>query len=135
MLQTLLIADNDGNVYYNRSFGKEHYDPPLFSGLISAIHLVGFQLFKKDVASIVFGEHQNGEQIFVITRDIPAQKRTINFVFVCDCTCDQKVFREVATAIFIEIKPIVNSNLLQNIQRIVDKIIDTRFNGLKSYCA
>jgi len=135
MLETLLIADNEGNPFYSRSFLNVSRNPELFSGLISAIHHIGVQLFKKDVASIVFGEHADGEQIFVVTRDMPSQQKTMNFVFVCTCHCDQKAFREIATAIFIEIKPIINSNLIRNIPLIVDKIIDTRFNGMRAFCS
>ena len=134
MLEMLLIADNEGNPLYSRSFLKETRNPQLFSGLISAINLIGVELFKKDVATIVFGEHAEEEQIFVITREIPSQKRTLNFVFVCNCNCNQKAFREVATAIFIEIKPMVRSNLGSNIPQIVDKILETRFNGMRAFC-
>ena len=133
ILQSLMIADSKGAPLYYRGFGTAHTDPQIFSGLIATISMIGVQLFKKEVATVQFGANPDDEQIIVITRDLFQANKHVNFVFVCTCDCEQKIFREVASAIFIEIKPLIRNDKTDGIAAIVNKIVDTRFGGLKTF--
>jgi hypothetical protein len=134
MLETMLITDKEGTPIFFRRFSNANYEPQIFSGLISAISMIGFELFKKEVATIMFGTGQEDQQIIVVTRDLFQDGRKMNFVFVCSCGCDTKTFRELATAIFIEAKPLFRARQFDAIPTLANKIIDNRFNGLKQYC-
>lgn len=140
MLKNLLICDANGMPFYSREFGnlEENLDPALLSGLISAIGSLGQNLFHKELATINFGEGRAEDaRIVIVSKDLFARDQHIAFVFFSSCDdASLKTFREVATAIFIEVKNLFQQDPpdVDRIAVLADKVIDHRFNGLAQFC-
>ncbi len=127
MLQHLLICDTAGFPFYARNFNGSEVDSTLLSGLISAIGSVGRHLFKKEIATISFGDE---DQIVVVTKDLFASDTCVNFVFICSDDYDLKQFRQIATRLFIEIKPFLKYKQpdVAPIKNLADKILVNQFS-------
>ncbi|MHA1730802.1 MAG: hypothetical protein ACTSU5_02615 [Promethearchaeota archaeon] len=143
MLASLLICDAAGTAFYSRDFCERsrNLDPILLSGLIAAIDSVGRNIFDKKVATVYYGEENAFSddtvgKVIVITKDLFQEQRHINFVFLCTSDCALKGFREVATTLFIELKPLLRGEYpnLKAIREKADAVIDNRFGGLVNFC-
>jgi hypothetical protein len=140
MLEFLLICDSDGLSFYNRQFRDtiKFNEPALLSGLISAIDSLGRHVFNKKVAVVTYGEDnvsnvdESISKIIVISKDLLAQDKRMNFVFFSSGDSSIKALREITTAIFIEIKSLlrVHPPDYKKIGLIVDKIIDNKYKDL-----
>ncbi len=133
----MLIVDEGGVPFFSRKFKEESQDidPSLLGGLISAIDSMGAQLFKKKIATILFGEerfHTASDvlsKIVFINKDLFHDDKHIFFVFFCSGDHTLKMLREISTSLFIEIKSFLkySSPDLKQIHQKVDRILETRF--------
>lgn len=135
VLKSMLICDNGGLPFYSRNFDEFiQIDDALLSGLLSAIGTIGKTLFKQDIAKIKFGEGNDISRILVISRDLFTTHRQIFFVFFYTGEIDVKLLRSVTTMIFMEAKIAFKNQTPETkvVANLIDKIIDTKFDGLKN---
>jgi hypothetical protein len=133
-----MISDDSGIPFYNRVFnGFKLLDDTLLSGLISAIGSVGKKLFKQEIATISFGTGTDASYMSVVTRELFSAEKTINFVFFYTGNVGEiqlKVFRELATTLFMETKLLLRTNApnMVEIREKINKILDQRFSKLQN---
>ena len=124
MIQSILICDDSGYPFYSKKFDPnlDAMDPTIFSGLISAIGLIGKQLFKEDIATISYGENN---EIIIITREFIEDQKTIYFVFIIEGEADLKLIKQISTNIFIETKEVLKDPTSKklDIKKKVDRIL------------
>ena len=124
MIKSILVCDSQGHPFYSKEFDSSlgEIDPTILSGLISAIGVIGKQLFKEDIATISYGEKY---EITIITKELFGDKKSIYFVFVSEGEIDLKLMRQLSTNIFIETKHVLKdpSSAKLDIQQKVDKIL------------
>lgn len=136
MLKMFLICDSQGFPFYSRVFdvNDKQVDNILLSGLISAIGMVGKEIFKEELATISFGENKIQNHIIIISKTLLSEEKAIYFVFFTQDECNKSMFRQLSTSIFIEAKQYFKGNISvqSDIKDKIDKIIDTKFDGLKS---
>ncbi|GAB4325373.1 MAG: hypothetical protein Kow0069_31410 [Promethearchaeota archaeon] len=144
MLKLLLICNEAGIPFFSRKFaGDLDVDPLLFSGLISAIENIGHALFKQKIATITYGEQSSFlsestlNQIVVITKEMFSTGKCVNFVFVCSGNYEVRGFREIATTLFVAIKPMFQLEVPDGvaIRKRVNAIIENQLGGLRKYVA
>jgi len=75
--------------------------------------------------------------MFVLTRELFSADKTINFVFFYTGTLGEiqiKVFRELATTLFMETKMLLRTNTpnMTEIREKINKILDQRFSKLNN---
>ncbi|MFX1391896.1 MAG: hypothetical protein ACFE9Z_17665 [Promethearchaeota archaeon] len=125
MLKSILVCDSQGYPFYSKKLDPNlgEIDPTIFSGLISAIGVIGKELFKEDIATITYGEKY---AITIITKELFGDKKSIYFVFVIEGEKDLKLMRKLSTNIFIETKHVLKdpSAAKLDIQEKVDRILD-----------
>ncbi len=142
MLESLLITDSTGTALCHRKFREsfKSVEPSLLSGLISAIDSIGRQVFNKELAVVTYGEDNLSSidetvgKIVVISKDLFAQDKRINFVFFSTGDCSMKILRQVVTTLYIELKNLLRDEQpdYNKIGLIVDKVIDNNFKGFKN---
>jgi len=106
MIQSILVCDSQGYPFYSKTIDPKlgELDPTIFSGLISAIGLIGKQLFKEDIAKISYGE---AYEIVIITKELFGDDKLIYFVFIIEGDVDLKLMKQISTNIFIETKHVL----------------------------
>lgn len=124
MIKSILVCDSQGYPFYSKEFDQSlgEIDPTIFSGLISAIGIIGKQLFKEEIATISYGEKY---EITIITKELFGDKKSIYFVFVNEGEMDLKLMRKLSTNIFIETKHVLKDpySAKLDIQQKVDRIL------------
>jgi len=124
MIKSILVCDSQGYPFYSKKLEQDlgEIDPTIFSGLISAIGVIGKQLFKEDIATISYGEKY---EITIITKELFGNEKSIYFVFVIEGEKDLKLMRRLSTNIFIETKHVLKdpSAAKLDIKQKVDKIL------------
>ncbi|KKM99991.1 hypothetical protein LCGC14_1142280 [marine sediment metagenome] len=124
MIQSILICDDSGYPFYSKKFDPnlDDMDPTIFSGLISAISVIGKQLFKEDIATISYGENN---EIIIITKEFLEDQKTIYFVFIIEGEADLKLIKQLSTNIFIETKQVLKDPTSKklDIKKKVDRIL------------
>jgi hypothetical protein len=123
MINGIQICDSNGLPFYVNFYAlKTQIEGSVLSGLISAIGFMSMLLFKQDIASISFGDHEHKNQIIIIQKDLFQSKKKIFFVFFVSGKTDLSYLRRISTALFIEGK-----HLFQN--RSIDvNIVSTLIN-------
>jgi len=136
MIQKLLICDSQGYPFYTKDFDSEipSIDQALLSGLISTIGTLGRQLFKKEIANITFGTGITQSHIFIVTKELLTEGKSIYFVFFMKGECDQKLVKDISTTIFIENKNILKSSnkFGGQIKHRVDSVLQNRYSNVGS---
>ncbi|TXT62640.1 MAG: hypothetical protein BAJALOKI3v1_530020 [Promethearchaeota archaeon] len=134
MIEKLLICDSQGYPFYTKDFDSAipSIDQALLSGLISTIGTLGRQLFKKEIANITFGTGVSQSHIFIVTKELLSEGKSIYFVFFMKGECDQKLVKDISTTIFIENKNILkrSKNFSGQIKDRVDSILKNRYSGI-----
>lgn len=134
MIKSLLICDSEGFPFYSRTIDKafEKIDKAILSGLISAIGVIGKQLFNEEVATITYGSGLYAENIVVVSKEILTSNKVIYFVFFVKEDFNLKLMNQIATSIFIEVKPILKDKTKANasVNTKIDNILDVKFHGL-----
>ncbi len=129
MILSILVCDSEGYPFYSRKIDPRigDIDPAIFSGLISAIGVIGKQIFKEEIATISYGENY---EITIITKELLSDKKTIYFVFLIEGEPDLPLMKKLSINIFIETKHVLKDPSIAkvDIKEKVDKIID---NSLK----
>ncbi len=124
MIKSILVCDSQGYPFYSKKLEQDlgEIDPTIFSGLISAIGVIGKKLFKEDIATISYGEKY---EIVIITKELFGNEKSIYFVFVIEGKKDLKLMRRLSTNIFIETKYVLKdpSAAKLDIKEKVDKIL------------
>lgn len=124
MIKSILVCDSQGYPFYSKKLDQDlgEIDPTIFSGLISAIGVIGKQLFKEDIATISYGEKY---EITIITKELFGNEKSIYFVFVIEGEKDLKLMRRLSTNIFIEAKHVLKdpSAAKLDIKEKIDKIL------------
>ncbi len=123
MIKSILVCDSQGYPFYSKEFDQSlgEIDPTIFSGLISAIGVIGKQLFKEEIATISYGEKY---EITIITKELFGDKKSIYFVFVNEGEMDLKLMRKLSTNIFIETKHVLKDPSAKlDIQQKIDRIL------------
>jgi hypothetical protein len=131
MIQKILIADSSGYPFFSRSFDDElpEVDPALLSGLISSIGAMGNELFKKKIAQINFGSEGNGSFIYIVSKEILFENKSIYFVFFMQGECNDKIAKQLSTQIFIENKAILKNpdrrftEISEKVNTIIDNLL------------
>ena len=125
MIKSILVCDSTGYPFYSKildpSLGE--INPTIFSGLISAIGVIGKQIFKEEIATISYGEHY---EITIITKELLGEKKSIYFVFLIEGEPDLPLMKKLSTNIFIETKHVLKdpSAAKLDIKEKVDRIIN-----------
>ena len=122
MIKSILVCDSQGYPFYSKEFDQSlgEIDPTIFSGLISAIGVIGKQLFKEEIATISYGEKYE----ITITKELFGDKKSIYFVFVNEGEMDLKLMRKLSTNIFIETKHVLKDPSAKlDIQQKIDRIL------------
>ncbi|MBD3215216.1 MAG: hypothetical protein GF311_21595 [Candidatus Lokiarchaeota archaeon] len=134
MIEKLLICDSQGYPFYTKDFDSAipSIDQALLSGLISTIGTLGRQLFKKEIANITFGTGVSQSHIFIVTKELLSEGKSIYFVFFMKGECDQKLVKDISTTIFIENKNMLkrSKNFSGQIKDRVDSILKNRYSGI-----
>jgi len=134
MIEKLLICDSQGYPFYTKDFDSKipTIDQALLSGLISTIGTLGRQLFKKEIANITFGTGITQSHIFIVTKELLSEGKSIYFVFFMQGECDQKLVKDISTTIFIESKNILkrSNNFSGQIESRVDSILKNRYSNV-----
>jgi hypothetical protein len=134
MIEKLLICDSQGYPFYTKDFDSAipSIDQALLSGLISTIGTLGRQLFKKEIANITFGTGISQSHIFIVTKELLSEGKSIYFVFFMKGECDQKLVKDISTTIFIENKNMLkrSKNFSGQIKDRVDSILKNRYSGI-----
>ena len=124
MIKSILVCDSQGYPFYSKAFDNNmsDIDSTIFSGLISAIGVIGKQLFKEEIATISYGEKY---EIAIITKEIFGTQKSIYFVFIIEGDRDLKLMKQLSTNIFIETKQVLKDpDAAQlDIKQKVDKIL------------
>jgi len=124
MIKSILICDSQGYPFYSKNWDHNlgEIDPTIFSGLISAIGVIGKQLFKEDIARISYGIKY---EITIITKELFGDKKSIYFVFLIEGEADLKLMKQLSTNIFIETKQVLKepSATKLDIKEKVDRIL------------
>ena len=111
--------------FYSKQIDKSlgEIDPAILSGLISAIGVIGKQIFKEEIATISYGENY---EITIITKELLSDRKTIYFVFLIEGEPDLPLMKKLSINIFIETKHVLKdpSSAKLNIKQKVDRIID-----------
>ena len=111
--------------FYSKQIDKSlgEIDPAILSGLISAIGVIGKQIFKEEIATISYGENY---EITIITKELLSDRKTIYFVFLIEGEPDLPLMKKLSTNIFIETKHVLKdpSAAKLDIKEKVDRIID-----------
>jgi hypothetical protein len=125
MILSILICDSTGYPFYGRKLNPSigDMDPAIFSGLISAIGVIGKQLFKEEIATISYGENY---EITIITKELFGDSKSIYFVFLIEGDPDLTLMKKLSTNIFIETKQVLKDPSVAklDIEKKVDRIID-----------
>ena len=131
-----MICDNRGYPFYAKRIDENFIDidPILLSGLISAIGTLGKTLFKEEIATISFGTTKDMSNLVTVSKELFGQTRKIYFVFINKGEIKHNLIMQLVTAIFIETKPVLKdtSNIRQDIQDKIDRIIDNKLSELLS---
>lgn len=131
MIQKILICNNSGYPFFSRDFDDSlpDFDPALLSGLISSIGALGNELFKKKIAQINFGSEGKGSFIYIVSKEILFENKSIYFVFFMQGQLQDKLAKELSTQIFIENKTILKNperrftEISQKVNKIIDNIL------------
>jgi hypothetical protein len=134
MIQKLLICNDSGFPFFTRDFDDTlpDIDPALLSGLISSIGTLGNELFKKKIAQINFGSEGNGSFIYIVSKEILFENKSIFFVFFMKNELDDKLAKELSTQIFIENKAILKiperrfTEISEKVNLIIDNLLSKR---------
>ena len=133
MLKSIVICDSEGIPFFSRVFNEfKLLDDTLLSGLISAIGSVGKSLFKKEIATITFGDGPDDPKITIVYKELFSEEKSIYFVFFLAGETPMKKFREISTLVYVETKnylKMITSDRRALAERI-NKILDTRFPEL-----
>jgi len=125
MIKSILVCDSEGYPFYSKLIDKSlgEIDPAILSGLISAIGVIGKQIFKEEIATISYGENY---EITIITKELLSDRKTIYFVFLIEGEPDLPLMKKLSTNIFIETKHVLKdpSAAKLDIKKKVDRIID-----------
>jgi len=133
VLKSIVICNSEGIPFFSRVFNEfKLLDDTLLSGLISAIGTIGKSLFKKEIATIAFGDTPDDPKIVIAYKELFSDQKSIYFVFFLTGEPPVKKLREIATLVFVETK---NYLKITNIDRReladrINKILDTRFPEL-----
>lgn len=103
MIRSLLICNNSGFPFYANLESNSDYDPSLFSGLISAISMLGKELFQEEIATINFGVNSKSS-IVILSRDFFGSDKKIFFVFLCENGIDHKKIKQFTSLVLMETK-------------------------------
>ncbi len=125
MIKSILVCDSEGYPFYSKQIDKSlgEINPAIFSGLISAIGVIGKQIFKEEIATISYGENY---EITIITKELFGDTKSIYFVFLIEGEADFPLIKKLSTNIFIETKPVLKdpSAAKLDIKEKVDRIIE-----------
>jgi len=125
MIKSILVCDSEGYPFYSKKIdqGLGDIDPAILSGLISAIGVIGKQIFKEEIATISYGENY---EITIITKELLGEEKIIYFVFLLEGEPDLPLMKMLSTNIFIETKHVLKdtSSAKLDIKLKVDRIID-----------
>ena len=125
MIKSILVCDSLGYPFYSKQIDKSlgEIDPAILSGLISAIGIIGKQIFREEIATISYGENY---EITIITKELLSDSKTIYFVFLIEGEPDLPLMKKLSTNIFIETKHVLKdpSAAKRDIKEKVDRIID-----------
>ena len=108
MIKSILVCDSEGYPFYSKQIDKSlgEIDPAILSGLISAIGVIGKQIFKEEIATISYGENY---EITIITKELLGDEKLIYFVFLIEGERDLPFMKKLSTNIFIETTSIKRS--------------------------
>ncbi len=124
MIKSILVCDSQGYPFYAKKFDQHmgEIDPTIFSGLISAIGVIGKELFKEEIATISYGDKY---EIAIITKELLGDQKSIYFVFIIEGDPDLKLMKQLSTNIFIETKHVLKdpNNAKLDIKEKVDRIL------------
>ncbi len=125
MIKSILVCDSEGYPFYSKKIDQSlgDIDPAILSGLISAIGVIGKQIFKEEIATISYGENY---EITIITKELLGDEKIIYFVFLLEGEPDLPLMKKLSTNIFIETKHVLKdpTSAKLNIKQKVDRIID-----------
>ena len=125
MIKSILVCDSEGYPFYSKQIDKSlgEIDPAILSGLISAIGVIGKQIFKEEIATISYGENY---EITIITKELLSDRKTIYFVFLIEGEPDLPLMKKLSINIFIETKHVLKDPSIakMDIKEKVDRIID-----------
>jgi hypothetical protein len=95
MIEKLLICDSQGYPFYTKDFDSAipSIDQALLSGLISTIGTLGRQLFKKEIANITFGTGVSQSHIFIVTKELISEGKSIYFVISIHSSYGLKILK------------------------------------------
>ena len=135
MINGIQICDSNGLPFYVNIYALEaKIEGSVLSGLISAIGYMSRLLFKQDVASISFGDHENKNSIIIIQKDLFQSQKKIYFVFFVSGKTDLRYLRRISTALFIEGKTLfqkrsVDVNIVTSI---IIRILNRHFTEIST---
>ena len=125
MIKSILVCDSEGYPFYSKQIDKSlgEIDPAILSGLISAIGVIGKQIFKEEIATISYGENY---EITIITKELLSDRKTIYFVFLIEGEPDLPLMKKLSINIFIETKHVLKDPSIakMDIKEKVDRIIE-----------
>ena len=125
MIKSILVCDSESYPFYSKKIDPSlgDIDPAILSGLISAIGVIGKQIFKEEIATISYGENY---EITIITKELLGDEKLIYFVFLIEGERDLPFMKKLSTNIFIETKQVLKdpSGAKLDIKEKVDRIID-----------
>lgn len=123
---TLLITNSAGLPLYSKDFAENPLktDPSLITSMISAISILGRELFNEQIATISYG-FKNKYNISIITKTSFNKEMEVFFVFFSNAPPDLKHLRSLSAKIYIEIKSILlnDDRNLNIIQKKVDRLL------------
>jgi len=130
MIKSFLICDSNGIPFYSKKIDMsidDHY-ASLFSGLISAISIVGKKLFNEEIATINFGINSRAK-IMILSRDFYGMSKKIFFIFLCEDEINHNKINRFITNILIEARvllknyfPYHQNELEKKVSRIIKSI-------------
>ena len=138
MINALLVTDENGFPLYDQNLTQlGHFEPAMLSGFISTISHIGHSLFHENIGTVQFGTGKNPAFITIITKEITKSAHTVHFVFFMQGKCDMVYIKEIAAAIFIEIKRSLQTNTtalfkIPKFRRVIDEIIEHRFYNFRA---
>ncbi|UYP47569.1 hypothetical protein NEF87_003854 [Candidatus Lokiarchaeum ossiferum] len=130
MIKGLQICDSKGFPIYTRTANNfTGINGTLMSGLISAIGVMGKELFKQNIANITFGEGSNTSYLTIIRKELFKENKSIDFVYFSEQKCDLASLNNISTTIFIDSKRdlIDSSKVRDDLKPRINKIIDLNF--------
>lgn len=130
MIKGLQICDSKGfPIFTKNAINFSGINGTLMSGLISAISVMGKELFKQNIANITFGEGSSTSYLTIIRKELFKENKSIDFVYFSEEKCDLSALNHISTTIFIDSKKhLIDSSIVHDaLQPRINQIIDLNF--------